>query len=59
MMRIIRRDTRGYSFVELLVVTTIILVLASAIMPLAKVTMRRQRATSKRFLAAAIASLLL
>jgi general secretion pathway protein G len=33
----------GYSFVELLVVTSIILVLASAIMPLAKVTMRRQR----------------
>jgi general secretion pathway protein G len=36
-------DRRGYSFVELLVVTTIILVLASAIMPLAKVTMKRQR----------------
>jgi general secretion pathway protein G len=38
-----RRNERGYSFVELLVVTTIILVLASAIMPLAKVTMQRQR----------------
>jgi general secretion pathway protein G len=37
------RNERGYSFVELLVVTTIILVLASAIMPLAKVTMQRQR----------------
>jgi general secretion pathway protein G len=37
------RDHRGYSFVELLVVTTIILVLASAVMPLAKVTMQRQR----------------
>jgi general secretion pathway protein G len=37
------RDARGYSFIELLVVTTIILVLASAIMPLAKVTMQRQR----------------
>ncbi len=36
-------DRRGYSFIELLVVTTIILVLASAIMPLAKVTMKRQR----------------
>lgn len=36
-------ERRGYSFVELLVVTTIILVLASAIMPLAKVTMQRQR----------------
>jgi len=38
-----RSNERGYSFVELLVVTTIILVLASAIMPLAKVTMQRQR----------------
>ncbi len=42
MIRMIKR-TRGYSFIELLVVTTIILVLASAIMPLAKVTMQRQR----------------
>jgi general secretion pathway protein G len=40
-----KRWTRagGWTFVELLVVTTIILVLASAVMPLAKVTMRRQR----------------
>ncbi len=34
---------RGYSFVELLVVTTIILILASAVQPLAKVTIQRQR----------------
>ena len=34
---------RGFSFIELLVVTTIILVLAGAIMPLARVTMQRQR----------------
>jgi general secretion pathway protein G len=34
---------RGYTFVELLVVTTIILILASAIQPLAKVTMQRSR----------------
>ena len=34
---------RGYTFVELLVVTSLILVLASAIMPLAKVTARRTR----------------
>ena len=33
-----RSGTRGYTFVELLVVSTIILILASAIMPLAKVT---------------------
>ena len=34
---------RGFSFVELLVVTTIILVLAGAVMPLARVTIQRQR----------------
>lgn len=33
----------GYTFVELLVVSTIVLILASAIMPLARVTMQRQR----------------
>ena len=40
--------SRGYSFVELLVVTTIILILASAIMPLAKVTVTRQREADLR-----------
>jgi general secretion pathway protein G len=35
--------SRGYTFVELLVVSTILLVLASGVMPLAKVTMQRQR----------------
>ena len=34
---------RGYSFVELLVVSTILLILASAVAPLAQVTMQRQR----------------
>ena len=34
---------RGYSFVELLVVATILIILASAIMPLTKVTLQRQR----------------
>jgi general secretion pathway protein G len=34
---------RGFSFIELLVVTTIILVLASAVMPLARITIQRQR----------------
>src|SRR5205823_10501768 len=36
-------SSAGYTFVELLVVAGIILVLASAIMPLAKVTARRAR----------------
>ena len=33
----------GFTFVELVVVTTILLILASAVMPLAKVTVQRQR----------------
>ena len=38
----------GYSFIELLVVSTIILILASAVMPLAKVTATRQREAELR-----------
>ena len=41
-------DGRGYTFVELLIVTTLLLVLASAIMPLAHVTMQRQREAELR-----------
>ena len=37
------RSADGYSFVELAVVTTIILILAAAILPLTKVTIQRQR----------------
>ncbi len=33
----------GFTFIELLVVTTILLILASAVLPLAKVTVQRQR----------------
>src|SRR5205809_2115709 len=39
---------RGYTFIELLVVSTIILILASAIMPLARVTATRQREAELR-----------
>ena len=42
------RSSRGYTFVELLVVTALIMVLASAIMPLAKVTSRRTREAELR-----------
>jgi general secretion pathway protein G len=35
--------SKGFTFIELLVVTTIVLILASAIMPLSKVAVQRQR----------------
>jgi general secretion pathway protein G len=38
-----QKGQRGFTFVELLVVCTILLILASAIMPLAKVSIQRQR----------------
>jgi general secretion pathway protein G len=43
-----RRGERGFTFIELIVVSTIILILASAIMPLAKVTAQRARETELR-----------
>jgi general secretion pathway protein G len=39
---------RGFTFVELLVVSTLLLILASAVMPLARVTMQRQREAELR-----------
>jgi general secretion pathway protein G len=42
------RSERGYTFVEILVVTTIIMILASGIMPLAKVTSQRAREAELR-----------
>lgn len=39
---------QGFTFIELLVVTTIIMILASAIMPLTKVTIQRQREVELR-----------
>ena len=43
-----RGRARGYTFIELLVVTTIIMILASAIMPLARVTATRTREAELR-----------
>lgn len=37
------RSARGYTFIELIIVTTIIMILASAVQPLAKVAMQRQK----------------
>ena len=42
------RSNRGYSFVELIVVTTIILILASAVQPLARVAITRQKEAELR-----------
>ena len=39
---------RGYTFVELLIVVTILLILASAVLPLAQVTSQRQREAELR-----------
>src|SRR4051794_27256933 len=39
----LRGGERGFTFIELLVVTTILIVLASAIMPLTRVTLQRER----------------
>jgi general secretion pathway protein G len=47
MMRI-RFAERGYTFVELLVVATLVMLLASVAMPLAKVTATRQREAELR-----------
>ena len=41
----VRRAERGYSFIELLIVTTILLILAAGIRPLARVTIQRQKAS--------------
>jgi len=43
-----RRGSGGYSLVELLAVTVVLLVLASAVMPLAKVTVQRAREAELR-----------
>src|SRR5579884_3705041 len=44
----LRSAESGYTFIELLVVTTIVLILASAIMPLAKVSSQRTREAELR-----------
>ncbi|HUR35842.1 MAG TPA: type II secretion system protein [Vicinamibacterales bacterium] len=44
----IRAADRGYTFIELLVVSAIVMLLASAVMPLARVTATRQREAELR-----------
>src|SRR6187399_2784457 len=40
---VVTASAKGFTFIELLVVTTILLILASAVMPLARVTVQRQK----------------
>jgi general secretion pathway protein G len=44
-MRWLRSSSSGFTFLELIVVTAIMMVLASAALPLARVSMKRQRET--------------
>jgi general secretion pathway protein G len=46
--RLTRGVERGFTFVELLVVCAILLILASAVMPLAKVSIQRTREAELR-----------
>ena len=48
LMRRVRSAEHGYTFVELIVVTAILLIMASAVMPLAQVTSQRQREAELR-----------
>lgn len=43
-----RRRAQGYTFIELLIVTSILFILASAVLPLAQVTSQRQREAELR-----------
>src|ERR671918_2874312 len=47
-MRLRNLSDRGFTFIELLIVSALLLVLASAAMPLAKVTSQRQREAELR-----------
>jgi len=42
------KNQRGYTFIELVIVTAILMILASAVMPLAQVTSQRQREAELR-----------
>ena len=48
MRRSLHAFDRGYTFVELIVVTTIVLILASAVQPLVRVTITRQKESELR-----------
>ena len=43
-----RRNEHGFTFLELLIVTAILMILASTVMPMAQVTAQRQREVELR-----------
>ena len=47
-MRRLLKDARGFTFVEALVVAVIVLILASAVLPLTRVTIQRQKEAELR-----------
>ncbi len=48
-MRLFRKSSDGFTFVELIVVAALMMILASAAMPLARVSMKRQREAQLRY----------
>jgi general secretion pathway protein G len=48
-MRWFRKSSDGFTFVELIVVAALMMILASAAMPLARVSMKRQREAQLRY----------
>ncbi len=47
-MRWMRRSSGGFTFIELVVATAVIMILASAALPLVRISIRRQRETELR-----------
>lgn len=49
MHRWLRRSSPGFTFIELVVATAVLMILASAALPLARVSIRRQRESELRY----------
>jgi general secretion pathway protein G len=49
LLSVFRRGSRGFTFVELVVATAVMMILASAALPIARVSMKRQREKDLRY----------